>query len=337
MGKVKQLLKKAEGAKKAYILIYANPDPDALASAWALKELLEGAGISATIGYTGQVGRPENEAMITSLRMPVLPFDVDKLNQSDFVALVDCQPDFFKDIALPRVDAIIDHHPQKAEYAGAFSDIRTACLATASVVTEYLLERKISLNKRLATALYYGIQTDSRGQHRAPTSVDRTAIAKLEKKIDRTLLRRIEFSHYSSNDLHYFEIALAKRRYAHNVLYAHLGHVPSSDACVQVADFFIRVKEAHWALVTGVVGEMLIIVFRCDGLQKNAGKLAHMTFGELGSAGGHTTMGRAEISLDVLPKEVKPFRHLDVERFVIGELAKANRAFKPLYRSLDKK
>ncbi len=333
--KLKQLRKIVAGAKSAYILIYSNPDPDGLASAWALKELLDGMGVTATIGYTGEVGRLQNAAMIKFLGLPAEALKRDLLLQADLVSMVDAQPHFFQEIVLPRTDIVIDHHPARKDKTVPFSDIRTQCLATASILTDYLIISKTPINKRLATALYYGIWTDSGGQNRTPSGLDRAALEILEKKADRNLLRRIEFSQYSLNDLDYFSMALIKHRYAHNVLYAHIGPVPFADVCSQVADFLIRVQEAHWALVTGVAGNKLVIVFRCDGIAKNAGKVAEAAFGEIGSAGGHRTMGRAELLGSSLPQGTSLTQNERLEWFVVNCLARVDRAFRPLLKNLQ--
>lgn len=330
--RLKKLRHASKGAKNAYILIYSNPDPDSLASAWALKEILQEWGVSSTIGYTGQVGRLENAAMIQSLKLPAESFQREKLQNADLVAIVDAQPSFFQNLTLPRCDIVIDHHPKNSEWKSAFSDVRPRLLSTCTMMAEYLAALGRPIPKRMATALLYGIETDSQGQRRPPTALDRAASAFLEGKANRNLLKRIEFAHYSLNDLDYFSIALIKRRYARNVIYAHIGPVPYSDVCVQVADFLIRVQEIHWALVTGVVGRKLIIVFRSDGIKKHAGKLAQQAFGEIGSAGGHSTMGRAEIFGKNLPKEIRLTQNESLERYVVSTLAKVNPAFRPLMR-----
>lgn len=332
--RMKKLRQVAKGAKNAYILIYSNPDPDSLASSWALKEVLLEFSVSSNIGYTGQVGRLQNASMIQSLKLPAEPLDPNKLQAADLVAIVDAQPSFFQDMELPRVDIVIDHHPKQSDKAYPYVDIRPKLLSTCTMLTEYLLTLGRPIFKRLATALFYGLETDSAGQPKPPTPQDQGAWLHLEQKANRNLLNRIEFSQFSLKDLDYFSIALIKHRYARNVLYAHVGPVPYTDVCVQVADFLIRVKEAHWALVTGVADNKLVIVFRCDGIQKNVGKLAQEAFGHLGSAGGHATMGRAEIIGKNLPKNVLLTQNESLESFVVFSLAKINPAFRPLLRKI---
>ncbi|MDY6864276.1 MAG: DHH family phosphoesterase, partial [Thermodesulfobacteriota bacterium] len=312
-------------SKKPLILVYSNPDPDALASAWALKEIMHSVGVSAAIGYTGEVGRLENEAMISSLKIPASALKEDSLPDTDLIALVDSQPGFFKPFELPRCDIVIDHHPRESYRKYAFCDIRPKCLATSSILTEYLQASGINTGTKLATALHYGIQTDSRNMQRRPTEVDTEAIHFLEKRTNIHLLRCIEFSSYSLGRLDYFSIALIKLRHSHNVLYSHIGTVDYADVCVQIADFLIRVKEAKWALVSGVVGKKLVIVFRCDGHKKHAGKTAHSAFGILGSAGGHKIMGRAEIIDTALPSGHALTNNEQTELFILKSIAKVEK------------
>lgn len=337
--RVENNLKKLEalvaGKKSALILIYSNPDPDGLASGWALKELLQKYQVQGSIQYTGQVGRLQNATMIQSLRLPATPFDETKLKDAEILATVDAQPAFFKDLDLPHFDIVFDHHPKQTDNGGLI-DIRTQCLATSSILTEYLIHAEVPVSRRLATALYYGIQTDSFGQMHRPSETDKIALAFLENKADKNLLSRIEFSQYSLNDLDYFSIALVKHRYARNILYAHIGPVPYTDVCVQVADFLIRVNEAHWALVTAVVENKLVVVFRCDGQKRNAGKVASKAFGSMGSAGGHKTMGRAEIDSAYLPADVSLTSNEKIEWFVANALVKADKSFGSLVRLLRK-
>lgn len=312
------------------ILIYSNPDPDALASAWALLEIMRRHGKTPRIGYTGEIGRLENQAMIESLRIPAKPMNSEDFASADLIALVDCQPEFFAPAQLPRCDVIIDHHPKKSRRKYAFSDIRPKCLSTSSILVEYLEHASIEISTRLATALYYGIQTDSKQMHRHPTPVDAAAMRFLEQKMNANLLHRIEFSSYSLERLDYFAIALIKLRHSKNILYSHVGSVPYADICVQIADFLIRVKEANWALVSGSVGRRLIIVFRCDGHHKHAGKTAEGAFGMIGSAGGHRIIARAEVNEDALPDGILVSQNETIERFVLGSLSKVEKQFKAL-------
>ena len=328
-----QLFDAMSGGQRPMILIHGNPDPDALAGAWALREVLRAREVSARIVYTGEVGRPENEAMIRLLRIPAEPSQATDIGNADRIAIVDAQPGFFRGIDLPRCDVVVDHHPPRLDRHVRYSDIRPKCLATASVMTEYVRESGIAVSRRLATALYYGIDTDGRRRNAPPTATDRHAVEFLTRKVDWLLLRRIEFSSYSLARLDYFSIALVRLRYAGHVLYSNVGPVPSTDVCAQIADFLMRVKEANWTLVCGVVGRTLVVVFRCDGQRRHAGQVAEKAFAPFGSAGGHRTMGRAEIDESDMPGRILLTETEKVDAFVLNSLA----AVAPVFRSLLRK
>jgi nanoRNase/pAp phosphatase (c-di-AMP/oligoRNAs hydrolase) len=316
-----------DGADSLDILIYGNPDPDAIASSVALKQVLKADIKNIRIGYTGAVGRPENASMIRQLKVPAFPVTEKDVKESDAVALVDCQPQFFGEFTLPRCDVVIDHHPNHLDRAVPFVDIRSNYMAASSMLTEYMRAAKSTLTSRIASALYYGIKIDSRHFMNDLSPYDVEAIRWLRGKADREIVKLIEFSQFSREALDYFSIALVKRRFVKGVMFSHLGPVPFSDVCVQVADFLIRVERVEWALVTGVVGETLVVVFRNDGLKKDAGTLARSAFGKIGSAGGHKSMGRAEIPSKNLPEGLLVTDNAGIERFVLGTLAGIDKAF----------
>ena len=99
-------------------------------------------------------------------------------------------------------------------------------------------------------------------------------------------------------------------------IYSHLRRIPHADICVQVADFFTRIHGVPWIVVSGIAGNELIIIFRNDGFQKDAGRLAKLAFGGLGLAGGHEGAARVEISLEMLRKTGIKGYGTNVETFV---------------------
>jgi nanoRNase/pAp phosphatase (c-di-AMP/oligoRNAs hydrolase) len=209
-------------------------------------------------------------------------------------------------------------------------------MSTSSIMTEYLKATGLRLTKNLASALFYGIKTDTRHFMGDMSHGDVEAIRWLRGKADRDIVKQIEFSQFSREALDYFSIALVRRRFLNGVMFSHLGPVPFFDVCVQMADFFIRVENVSWALVTGVVGDALVVVFRNDGLKKDAGYLARTAFGKIGSAGGHKSMGRAEFKQDALPKGLLLSDNRGIEEFVLSSLAKIDPVFLPVLKSVRK-
>jgi hypothetical protein len=70
----------------------------------------------------------------------------------------------------------------------------------------------------------------------------------------------------------------------------------------------MRIHTVSWSIVSGICDKKLIIILRNDGARKNAGRVAKQGFGSYGSAGGHKSMARAEISLTDAREPAVDFR-----------------------------
>ena len=93
--RVENLVAAFDGCKHALILTHDNPDPDALASAFALANALSHlTGIDCEVGYAGIIGRAENRAMLHELALAPIRIQGDALERFDALALVDTQPGF---------------------------------------------------------------------------------------------------------------------------------------------------------------------------------------------------------------------------------------------------
>ncbi|MCW7754596.1 DHH family phosphoesterase [Desulfobotulus sp. H1] len=285
------------------VLILINADPDAMASAMAVKRLLWRRVAGVTITHVNDIQRPDNQSMIRLLGIRMVHFrDLPNWRYSRIV-LVDSQPDHHDCFALFRPDVLIDHHPESC-VVGRFCDVRPKYGATATILTEYLRAARIVPSSRLATALYYGIKTDTADFQRKTIMEDVKAFQYLFRYMNPQLERRIENAEIPLETLDVFEKALKCRVMRGNRLYAHLGDVISPDVCVQLADFFMRVDVVSWTIISGVYDKKLIIIFRNDGIRRSAGIVAAASFGKIGSAGGHKGAARAEIPLIVLEKQV---------------------------------
>ncbi|MBU2522449.1 MAG: DHH family phosphoesterase [Proteobacteria bacterium] len=278
------------------ILIVINADPDAIASAMAVKRLLWRRVANITISNINIIKRPDNLAMIRLLG--VSPIHVDEIDKESFnrFIMVDSQPDHNEVFARFNFDVIIDHHPE-TDVKGSFIDIRPKYGATATIMTEYLRAAKIKPTAKLATGLFYAIKTDTSNFVRQTLIEDIRAFQFLFRHINIYLSRRIEQADLKLEFLKYFGSAIQNMRRRKNKIYAHLGSVVNPDICVLIADFFMRIDSINWSIVSGIYERKLIIIFRNDGLRRNAGNVAKLSFGRVGSAGGHKIIARSEISV----------------------------------------
>ena len=286
-----------------HVLIVINADPDAIASAMAVSRLLWRKVLNVTISHINTINRPDNLAMIRLLRVTLVPIKEIEADQFTRVVIVDSQPDHNEYMAELKPDVIIDHHPESGAKA-PFLDIRPHYGATATILTEYLRAAKIKPSTKLATGLYHGIKTDTNDFKGQTQIEDVRAFQYLFRHANIHLARKIEKADLRFDLLKYFKIALQNMRRRKGKVYIHLGNVVNPDICVLIADFFMRVNTVTWSIVSGTCDKKLTIIFRNDGIRKNAGKVAKEGFGRLGNAGGHKNMARAEIALNELKEHV---------------------------------
>src|SRR5207302_11388767 len=82
-------------AERVLIMMRDDPDPDAIASALALRTLLGRTKTAAPIATFGTITRPENRAMLRILEIDVEQIKPRAIGEYEMVAMVDCQPTFF--------------------------------------------------------------------------------------------------------------------------------------------------------------------------------------------------------------------------------------------------
>ncbi len=279
------------------LLILINPDPDSIASALALKRLLWRRLAACTISTICPITRPQNQRLVKLLGIALTPLQ--EIDPGDFPrkAVVDNQPGHRKAFGALPFDVIIDHHPRLPETRGGFVDIRPEYGATATIMTEYLREARIKPSPELATVLYYAIKTDTANFERPLVEADMRAFHYLFQFARQPLVRRLESSEFDLSNLRSFQLALNRYCIRQNRIYAFLGEVATPDILVILADFFLKTEGIAWSIVAGIYEERLVVIFRNDGLHKDANRLAVKAFAQMGHAGGHLASARAEVSL----------------------------------------
>ncbi|MCF8024518.1 MAG: DHH family phosphoesterase [Desulfobacteraceae bacterium] len=316
--KLQQLLAQFSGSD--HVLILINADPDSIASAMAFQRLLWRRVTRITVSNINTITRPDNMAMIRLLDVTLI--HVTKIAPQDYtkVIILDSEPSHHESFREFRYAVIIDHHdPDNVE--ASFKDIRPEYGATSSIMTEYLKTAKIKPSSKLATALFHGIKTDTNNFERMATNADIRAFQFLFRHANIHLARRIEQVDLRMNFLEYFKQAIEHKVINEDRVFVHLGQVETPDICVLIADFFMRVNTVTWSIVSGFNQGRLIIILRNDGLRKDAGSVASKQFGELGTAGGHKSMARAEIPAETLKNHIGNPDKQVVQEWIINRIS----------------
>ncbi len=282
------------------IIVHPDPDPDALASALAMRALLRRDPDTTPIVTLGEMTRPENRRMAELLGMRVTVVTEAELKKLTCLIAVDHQPSTFADVATECL-AVIDHHPVEKFIQYRFDDVRPRYGATATIMTEYIrADDEKRMDEPLATALLYGIKTDTDSLTRGVSPPDVHAYAYLLARADIALLRKLERPSYKAETARAYGEALAHLSVDGDVAVAFLGRLPDDDThiLVEVADFCMALEEITWSVAAGIVGEQIVLTVRnLGGGDVGAGDLARELAGKEGSGGGHATMARARVPL----------------------------------------
>ncbi len=297
--RVRALARAVRGARHCAFLVQNDPDPDAIASALALRRVLGFPPSRAPIVTCGQITRPENQRLIEELGVDVRHVEGNELARLAPLVLVDVQPPYFRD-KLPEVAAVLDHHPTTASYRARYRDVRTSYGASATMAAEYLLaEEPSALTRPLATALLYGIITDTKSLSRSASDEDLEMFALLFPRADQAMLRRIQHPSYGVLALRRFGRALEHARVRNGLAYVHLGRLPEDQEHIvaQLAEFCLGMASARISAVSGVFGPRLAMSTRALSPDARLGERLRAAFAKYGSAGGHPVMAKAVIRL----------------------------------------
>ncbi len=286
------------------IITHKNPDPDAIASAIALASIARHANpkrLTTRIFYEGNIGHQENRTFVNLLDIRMEHLTPQALGECRFLALVDCSGPGMNNDLRPdtRLNIIIDHH-KNSTFTGTnidFMDIRAGMGATASILTQYLEELDMPVDRNVATALLYGIRADTRDFKRNATPQDLIYAAYLLPLTDSELLDKIMSPSVSQETLDVLGDAIKNRKIRSGYLFSNVGYVRNRDALPQAADLLINLEGVNTALVYGITDTHIVISARNRDVRLHIGNVLAEAFGDIGDAGGHPNMAAAALPL----------------------------------------
>jgi nanoRNase/pAp phosphatase (c-di-AMP/oligoRNAs hydrolase) len=311
--KLKKVLKKYK-EKKLFIGVLGSPDPDGIGSAFAFQEILRNESIESDIIIFERISRPDNTEFVRKLEIELKhaesPQDLDPY---DGYIIVDRQtPDLPLEVnrEIPLI-AHIDHHSGNCSHAH-FDDIRPNAGSTSTIISSYFrigvysLDRENPLHRRIATALLFGIRTDTDDFFNAKDA-DFVATSFLSDFSDNLTLKKIFLRPAGKAFLETLKNALFFLRRENGWVTAFVGKVPkyARDSIGQTADFLAHSDAVTTVIVYGIVGNNVIGSMRTtdvnllpDDFLKNA---LRNTFGSDVNCGGRKFAGGFQIPVKKIP------------------------------------
>ena len=296
------LIEWLRGKGAILIVTHDHPDPDALATAFALQHLIMvRTGQDATIAFGGVIGRRENLVMVKQLEIKaksIAGLDLDAFNA---VCMVDTQPGTGNN-SYPtdrRVDLVIDHHQIKEQTQSCrWVDVRPEYGASASILFEYLQAQEVKIATKLATILFYAIKSETEDLGRDWTRSDRDAYLKLMPLCNNRILHEITRPQSSRVYFKYFNSGLNNAKIYGNTLVFTLYDIDHPEIVAEIADFLMRVEGVGIVLGLGCYHGEGVLSMRTSHLETHAGVLMQKIIKGLGTGGGHSMTAGAQVHLD---------------------------------------
>ncbi|MEE3466983.1 MAG: DHH family phosphoesterase [Eubacterium sp.] len=308
-----------------------NPDADALASGFALYRYFSEKGVDVRFIYGGPntISKPNLVMMIEELGIPV-EHETESV-EADLLITTDCQygEGNVQRFEAPEV-AMIDHHQ-----CGVIQDencyIRSNLASCSTIVWELLRREGIDANDdiRLATALYYGLYSDSSQFEELFHPMDRDMRDALKK--DDAMMFRLINTNLSIGELSVASRALNGQNFSAD------GHfsVIETENCDPnilgiISDFVIQVEEIDTCVAYNPnPGGYKLSVRSCVAVAK-ANELAAFLCRGVGNGGGHLNKAGGFISGELFAKE-HPGE--SIGDYLMRRMDEYNKAYEVIYAS----
>jgi len=299
---------KASTPKGVAIFCHDNPDADTLASAWALQHICEIHKVKAIIYYVGVMNMPQSKELVRHLDLRIKGLSTPQevlgaLASHAKLALVDCarpgENNSLPPTAVPNI--IVDHHSTNmAIKPGEAYDIRGNIGATSSIMTSHMINLGIPMEVKLATALFYGIKTDTMDFTTNVNTLDLMSAAYLSAYVFKPLLDLFEAPLMSKSTLDALGMALKDREVRNYVSVAFLGELPDRSALPMIVDMLMQEEGVQTAVAMALVGDTVQLSARNRDKKIHVGEALHLAFEGMGSAGGHASSAGGQLRVEAL-------------------------------------
>lgn len=298
---ITKLLNLVKSKKKILIQTHNNPDPDTIAAAYGLKNLIVRLQKKrVTITYMGIIGRVENKELVRLCKIDMHRLENLDISRYDCLIVVDTQPgagNIYK-VGDISPDVVIDHHQLQADISSIlYTDIRTNYGSTSTIITEYYKNLGIKPDTLTATALYYGIKTDTFGSARGSIQADVDMLSYIFPYISISKLSKIETPDMPNFYFRNIKKAINKAVIIDRLLFCDLGNVRNPDLIAEMSDFLLRMRNIKTTFIVGKIDNTCYFSLRYKKNDIKVGVMAVSLVKDIGYGGGHMKSAGGQIPL----------------------------------------
>ncbi len=303
--------------KKVFIHTHDFPDPDAIACAAGVQELLSHYDIESTICYYGEIERSNQKNMLSNFEITVFSRKEFKNELNDAInILVDSQLNN-SNMSLDACNDIycIDHHPIFVENTYNWMDIRPVG-ACASIIASYFREANITPSKNTASALCYAIKMDTNDFNRGATKEDLEMFNYLFDYCDFDAVTEMCRNHLVLSDFDAFLAALKSIHIKGRLGFAYIPFQCPNSLVAIISDFILSTEEVRLSVVYSKFDDKIKLSIRSEDNDKDAGQIINQALKDIGNGGGHPTMAGGVIFGECIP-ELQPNLRENIEKLFI--------------------
>jgi nanoRNase/pAp phosphatase (c-di-AMP/oligoRNAs hydrolase) len=281
---------------KVYIQMHRPPDPDCIASAVVLSDMLNCLGYDSNVVYTGIINKTETLELIYDLEIKLISLDNEKninlIKGNDQIIVVDCQKENSNVAKLSgEYIACIDHHPELESNKYLYVDIQPDFGACSSLIYRYAVDYGYKINPAQAALLLYGIRVDTDDLSRRKYILDIDIFCELYKLADLSILSRIGRNSIRPEDISTTITAYENLTIHDNVAYSFAGDDKAKESLAELADKIISLAGVLFVVVYSKCFNGYSFSIRSKKYTMDAGKIAKYAFSKVdGDGGGHKYM-----------------------------------------------
>lgn len=307
--------------KSVVIQCHDNPDADTIASGYSLWWYFKKNGVAARVVYGGkqEISKSNLLLMIDILNIP-LEHVID-IEAPDLLVTVDCQ---YGESNVTKYEAsqvaVIDHH-QVTGQLPSLELVKSNYGACSTVIYELLREEGININddQNIATALYYGLLTDTNGltEISHPADKDLRDFSRYKKQYI-TLFRN---SNLSRNELELAGHALMHAKYDDARAYAIVSAEPCDPNILGViSDMLLEVDSVHSCLVYSILPFGVKISVRSCVKEIKACELASYIANKLGGGGGHLIKAGGFLQKELIENLGYEYSEISIQNLMLDRM-----------------
>lgn len=285
------------------IQCHDNPDADALASGYALKWYFSKMGKEVRFVYGGRFPVQKSNLVLMVENLHIDVEHVTELGEHELLVMVDCQYGE-SNVTKFKADnvAVIDHHQVSGELPDV-SEVRSVYGSCSTLMMELLKKEGVDINdsEDIATALYYGLMTDTNNftEISHPADKDLRDVAKFNAS-QIVLFRN---SNLSRNELHIAGDALNNANYNDEYFYAIVEAQPCDPNILGIiSDMLLEVDTVLTCLVYSILPFGVKISVRSCIKDVKASELAGYVAEGIGGGGGHLVKAGGFLKKDLIEK-----------------------------------